>query len=61
VTAGDFSAIVAALVNDTAYGNIHTDNFKAGEIRGQIKPAQNNDGLFNLPASGNQNNQGNQP
>ena len=36
VTAGDFDALVAALRSDTAYGNIHTVNFKAGEIRGQI-------------------------
>jgi hypothetical protein len=37
VTAGDFEALVAALRSDTAYGNIHTANFKAGEIRGQIR------------------------
>ncbi len=37
VTAGDFSALVAALESNTAYGNIHTANFPAGEIRGQIR------------------------
>jgi hypothetical protein len=37
VTAGDFDALVAALDSDTAYGNIHTTNFPAGEIRGQIR------------------------
>jgi CHRD domain len=38
VTAGDFAAVVAALTSNTAYANIHTANFKAGEIRGQIHP-----------------------
>jgi hypothetical protein len=33
---GDFGALVAALDSNTAYGNIHTVNFPAGEIRGQI-------------------------
>jgi hypothetical protein len=37
ITVGDFDALVAALDSDTAYGNIHTANFKAGEIRGQIR------------------------
>jgi len=37
ITAGDFDALVAALASDTAYGNIHTTNFPAGEIRGQIR------------------------
>jgi hypothetical protein len=34
----DFDALVAAIKSNTAYGNIHTVNFKAGEIRGQILP-----------------------
>jgi CHRD domain len=38
VSAGDFNAVVQALVSDTAYGNIHTTNFPSGEIRGQIIP-----------------------
>lgn len=37
VTPGDFGAIVDALDSDTAYGNIHTVKFPAGEIRGQIR------------------------
>jgi hypothetical protein len=37
VTAGNFDAVVEALDNDTAYGNIHTTNFPAGEIRGQVR------------------------
>jgi hypothetical protein len=36
VTVGDFNAIVAALTSNTAYANIHTTAFPAGEIRGQI-------------------------
>jgi len=37
VTAGDFQAIVDALESDTAYANIHTTAFPAGEIRGEIR------------------------
>ena len=36
IPAGDFDALVDALDSNTAYGNIHTVNFPAGEIRGQI-------------------------
>jgi hypothetical protein len=36
ITAGDFDAIADALESNTAYGNIHTTKFPAGEIRGQI-------------------------
>jgi len=36
VSAGDFNAVVAALTSDTAYANIHTTAFTAGEIRGQV-------------------------
>lgn len=36
VKAGDFAAFVAALRSEAAYGNVHTDTFPAGEIRGQI-------------------------
>jgi hypothetical protein len=38
VLAGDFDALLAALQSNTAYGNIHTQLFPSGEIRGQIRP-----------------------
>lgn len=37
ITAGDFDALTQALLSNTAYGNIHTSKFPAGEIRGQIR------------------------
>lgn len=37
VTAGDFDALEDALTSNTAYVNIHTATFGAGEIRGQIR------------------------
>ena len=37
VTPGNFAGLVEALDNNTAYGNIHTTTFPAGEIRGQIR------------------------
>ena len=37
VTAGDFDALEDALTTNTAYANVHTSNFPAGEIRGQVR------------------------
>jgi len=37
VAAGNFDGLEDALTSNTAYGNIHTTNFPAGEIRGQIR------------------------
>jgi len=37
VTAGDFDALTDALFSNSAYANIHTTKFPAGEIRGQIR------------------------
>jgi hypothetical protein len=36
--AGDagFDALLDALQNDAVYGNVHTDRFPGGEIRGQF-------------------------
>jgi hypothetical protein len=42
VPAGDFDALVAALDSDTAYGNVHTTQFPAGELRGQIRHDDDN-------------------
>jgi len=36
ITAGDFNVVTDALLSKTAYGNVHTTKFPAGEIRGQI-------------------------
>jgi hypothetical protein len=36
VPANDFTAIADALLTDSAYVNVHTVNFPAGEIRGQL-------------------------
>ena len=52
IPAGDFAGLVAALLSDTAYGNIHTTKFPAGEIRGQIHQVDQQ--------GQNQNQQGNQ-
>jgi hypothetical protein len=37
VSAGDFDALVDALESNTTYVNVHTTNFPAGEIRGEIR------------------------
>ena len=37
VTAGDFAGFVDILESRSAYGNVHTQKFPAGEIRGQIR------------------------
>ncbi len=36
ITAGDFDALTDALESETAYANVHTMKFPAGEIRGEI-------------------------
>jgi len=38
INPGDFAAVLAALRSNTAYANIHTAQFPAGEIRGQVRP-----------------------
>ena len=43
VTPGDFSAIISALNSNTAYANIHTTKFPAGEIRGQVRQGDRED------------------
>lgn len=44
VTAGDFDALTDALFSKSAYANVHTTNFPAGEIRGQVKRDEDHDG-----------------
>jgi hypothetical protein len=43
VSPGDFTAIVSALNSNTAYANIHTTRFPAGEIRGQVRRGDRED------------------
>jgi hypothetical protein len=43
ISAGDFDAIEDALESNTAYANIHTTNFPAGEIRGQVRGGDRDD------------------
>src|SRR5262245_2393382 len=43
ISPGNFDALAAALLSDTAYGNIHSVRFPAGEIRGQIRRPENED------------------
>jgi len=48
VSAGDFNALVAALESETAYANVHTiPHYAGGEIRGQVFPAQGQQGNQN--------------
>jgi hypothetical protein len=37
IEAGAFAEIVAAMKDDTAYANVHTTKYPAGEIRGQLR------------------------
>jgi CHRD domain-containing protein len=37
ISAGEFGELVRALKAGLTYANVHTQNFQAGEIRGQIK------------------------
>jgi hypothetical protein len=43
VPAKTFDALTDALVSNTAYANIHTVNFPAGEIRGEVRRGDEDD------------------
>jgi hypothetical protein len=43
VTAGDFDALTDALFSKSAYANVHTANYTAGEIRGQVQRDEDHD------------------
>ena len=43
ITAGDFNAVISALTNKTAYANIHTMKFPAGEIRAEVRRQHKDD------------------
>ena len=43
ITAGDFDALEDALTSNSGYANVHTTNFPAGEIRGQIRRVERED------------------
>jgi CHRD domain-containing protein len=43
ISANDFDALVDALESNTAYANVHTTVFTAGEIRGQIRKVRDRD------------------
>jgi len=43
VSPGDFDAVLDALNSNTAYANIHTTKFPAGEIRGQVRRGDRDD------------------
>ena len=36
ITAGEFAKVLAAIRSGASYANVHTTNFPAGEIRGQL-------------------------
>jgi hypothetical protein len=43
IAAGNFDGLADALESNTAYGNIHTTKFPAGEIRAEIRRADRDD------------------
>ena len=43
VNPGDFGAVTDALNSNTAYANVHTATFPAGEIRGQVRRGERDD------------------
>jgi hypothetical protein len=58
VSAGDFSALVAAVVSGTAFANVQTANFPNGEIRGQLHGCQSQSGNGHGNGDGDGNGEG---
>ncbi|MBV9268698.1 MAG: CHRD domain-containing protein, partial [Acidobacteriaceae bacterium] len=46
IPAGDFTDVVRAIVSHVTYVNVHSKNFPAGEIRGQIRSTPDPDDLL---------------
>jgi hypothetical protein len=44
IAPGDFAALVAAIEHNSGYVNVHTTDFPAGEIRGQLRRFQSDAG-----------------
>jgi hypothetical protein len=44
IPAGDFDVLTDALSSGSAYSNVHSTQFPAGEIRGQIHPSEDQQG-----------------
>jgi hypothetical protein len=47
ITAGDLASALEAVREGNAYANIHTVNFKGGEIRGQVRRGDQGEGQEN--------------
>jgi hypothetical protein len=43
VAAGDLAAVIRVIRHGSGYANVHTPKFPAGEMRGQIHPAEEDD------------------
>jgi hypothetical protein len=53
IKAGDFNVLLGALSSDTAYANVHTTSFPAGEIRGQVELPDKDSGIDKDNGKGN--------
>ena len=44
IAVGDLTSALEAVREGNAYANMHTDNFKGGEIRGQVRRGDQGEG-----------------